>query len=116
MEDYDILEVLSSGILSELKIPSVVLSFGDYDIEANLQDIYDAGIEIDYATGLCSYPCEARYHDTGFIVLANGKSFPAKMTKSKENKVIGKKIGRNELCPCGSGKKYKKCCGNPLIQ
>ena len=23
-----------------------------------------------------------------------------------------KKIGRNELCPCGSGKKYKKCCFN----
>jgi len=21
-----------------------------------------------------------------------------------------KKIGRNEPCPCGSGKKYKKCC------
>ena len=20
------------------------------------------------------------------------------------------KIGRNDLCPCGSGKKYKKCC------
>ena len=24
---------------------------------------------------------------------------------------VGKKIGRNDLCPCGSGKKYKKCCG-----
>jgi hypothetical protein len=23
----------------------------------------------------------------------------------------GLKIGRNEPCPCGSGKKYKKCCG-----
>lgn len=23
------------------------------------------------------------------------------------------KIGRNEPCPCGSGKKYKKCCGAP---
>ena len=23
----------------------------------------------------------------------------------------GAKIGRNDLCPCGSGKKYKKCCG-----
>lgn len=23
----------------------------------------------------------------------------------------GPKIGRNEPCPCGSGKKYKKCCG-----
>ncbi len=22
------------------------------------------------------------------------------------------KVGRNDLCPCGSGKKYKKCCGN----
>ena len=26
-------------------------------------------------------------------------------------KVSGKKIGRNDSCPCGSGKKYKKCCG-----
>jgi preprotein translocase subunit SecA len=23
----------------------------------------------------------------------------------------GNKVGRNDLCPCGSGKKYKKCCG-----
>ncbi|MFW6113178.1 MAG: SEC-C metal-binding domain-containing protein, partial [Thermodesulfobacteriota bacterium] len=22
-----------------------------------------------------------------------------------------KKVGRNAPCPCGSGKKYKKCCG-----
>ena len=25
--------------------------------------------------------------------------------------VAEKKVGRNEPCPCGSGKKYKKCCG-----
>ncbi len=25
--------------------------------------------------------------------------------------VKGKKVGRNDPCPCGSGKKYKKCCG-----
>ena len=25
--------------------------------------------------------------------------------------IVGKKIGRNEPCPCGSGKKYKYCCG-----
>ena len=23
---------------------------------------------------------------------------------------IEKRVGRNDLCPCGSGKKYKKCC------
>ncbi len=26
-------------------------------------------------------------------------------------KAGGRKIGRNEPCPCGSGKKYKHCCG-----
>jgi preprotein translocase subunit SecA len=26
-------------------------------------------------------------------------------------KVAGKKVGRNDPCPCGSGKKYKHCCG-----
>jgi preprotein translocase subunit SecA len=24
---------------------------------------------------------------------------------------VGEKIGRNDPCPCGSGKKYKHCCG-----
>ena len=27
-------------------------------------------------------------------------------------RIITKKIGRNEPCPCGSGKKYKQCHGN----
>ncbi len=34
---------------------------------------------------------------------------PQKITNLK-TKVKGRKIGRNEKCPCGSGKKYKKCC------
>ena len=25
--------------------------------------------------------------------------------------VLGKQAGRNDPCPCGSGKKFKKCCG-----
>jgi len=29
-----------------------------------------------------------------------------------KTKIAEKKVGRNEPCPCGSGKKYKKCCGN----
>ena len=28
-----------------------------------------------------------------------------------EPKIAEKKIGRNDPCPCGSGNKYKKCCG-----
>ena len=35
--------------------------------------------------------------------------------KKKTTVVVRKaeKVGRNDLCPCGSGKKYKKCCGAP---
>ena len=29
-----------------------------------------------------------------------------------KTKIAEKKVGRNESCPCGSGKKYKKCCSN----
>jgi SWIM/SEC-C metal-binding protein len=28
-----------------------------------------------------------------------------------KTKIAEKKVGRNEPCPCGSGKKHKKCCG-----
>jgi preprotein translocase subunit SecA len=36
-----------------------------------------------------------------------GKDDPS----SKQVKRQEPKVGRNDLCPCGSGKKYKKCCG-----
>ena len=29
-----------------------------------------------------------------------------------KSRIAEKKAGRNEPCPCGSGKKYKRCCGN----
>ncbi|MBP6230539.1 MAG: preprotein translocase subunit SecA [Paludibacteraceae bacterium] len=35
-------------------------------------------------------------------------------TREKQHKEpirVDKKVGRNDLCPCGSGKKYKSCCG-----
>jgi hypothetical protein len=47
-----------------------------------------------------------------------GKKFKEhlqEISTAKKPKPItgGEKIGRNEKCPCGSGKKYKKCCGSP---
>ena len=32
-------------------------------------------------------------------------------TVEKKQAISDKKAGRNDPCPCGSGKKYKKCCG-----
>ena len=39
------------------------------------------------------------------------KEPPAQTRPQKVAAPVGKKIGRNNPCPCGSGKKYKHCCG-----
>ena len=38
-------------------------------------------------------------------------AFPPAGSKAEPSHRDGKKVGRNDPCPCGSGKKYKKCCG-----
>ena len=45
------------------------------------------------------------------IVLSNEEKSENVQEKTKENK-SEKKVGRNEKCPCGSGKKFKHCHGN----
>ena len=42
------------------------------------------------------------------LVFSGGDSAPRKKMPVRR---VEKKVGRNELCPCGSGKKYKRCCG-----
>jgi len=34
-------------------------------------------------------------------------------SKPKQPVIAAKKVGPNDPCPCGSGKKYKKCCNKP---
>ena len=41
----------------------------------------------------------------------NIKTKEIKEETKKTPRKVTKKIGRNEPCPCGSGKKYKQCCG-----
>ena len=41
-------------------------------------------------------------------VLNGGSLFPRKVETFRREMP---KVGRNDPCPCGSGKKYKKCCG-----
>ena len=41
-------------------------------------------------------------------VLEGGRLFPNKIETFRRDQP---KVGRNDPCPCGSGKKYKKCCG-----
>jgi uncharacterized protein YecA (UPF0149 family) len=36
---------------------------------------------------------------------------PARRLAWKTDAHAGPKVGRNDPCPCGSGRKFKKCCG-----
>jgi len=50
---------------------------------------------------------EIRQKQKQDYIMSRGEDMPEKKTIKNE----GDKIGRNDPCPCGSGKKYKKCCG-----
>ena len=45
------------------------------------------------------------------LVNDSSKNKEDKLNK-QPNRIIAKKIGRNDACPCGSGKKYKACHGS----
>ncbi len=45
------------------------------------------------------------------ILTAERRKELYKIEKSSKTVVKPPKVGRNDPCPCGSGKKYKKCCG-----
>jgi preprotein translocase subunit SecA len=50
---------------------------------------------------------EIRQKQKQDYILSRGEDTPANQTIRRESE----KVGRNDPCPCGSGKKYKKCCG-----
>lgn len=54
-----------------------------------------------------------KYIDDTIAELQGWAGFQPEPAQTTENHspVKVKKVGRNEPCPCGSGKKYKKCCG-----
>ena len=65
---------------------------------------------------------EAKLDDKDFASAAQGgdapvedgpKSVPTESREGRRTPVVNTevKIGRNDPCPCGSGKKYKNCCG-----
>jgi len=52
------------------------------------------------------------------VLVTNNMSLDQKEKDDEDKNTLGgrKKIGRNDPCPCGSGKKYKQCHGKIIIQ
>ncbi|MGN0222637.1 MAG: YecA family protein [Muribaculaceae bacterium] len=50
-------------------------------------------------------------NETKIIAAKKAQESPITIGPDSTPMIIGKKPGRNDPCPCGSGKKYKHCCG-----
>lgn len=49
--------------------------------------------------------------DDGSEATDGEENYSSRPQEKQQPVVAGSRTGRNDLCPCGSGKKYKKCCG-----
>ncbi len=80
------------------------------DTEAGGEDDDEGVVEFIASFTLQGKP--QTHHERSNFKKVDGKWFyvDGEMTKRKPIVREDKKVGRNEPCPCGSGKKYKKCC------
>ena len=76
----------------------------EYEKRRQIARITSAGFASTQKTGPVNVP----------VVMNSARPAPAQQQKVKQmpvRKTAAQKIGRNDPCPCGSGKKYKNCCG-----
>ncbi len=104
------------------------LSFKLFDGE-NMEKIFNgkkmAKLGTENEPAVVNVPTEERLKEVASIFKENGWKYTIELEPDKPEditdlerllntpkpKIAEKKIGRNEPCPCGSGNKYKKCCG-----
>ncbi len=55
---------------------------------------------------------QVAHHELSYFTREDGRwVFAGCQMNPKAPTVRSQKVGRNDPCPCGSGKKFKKCCG-----
>jgi hypothetical protein len=72
---------------------------GGEGVEERLRQLHEEWLQTPRDTLSGRTPSEA---------LSGGRLFPQKVETFRRE---APKVGRNDPCPCGSGRKYKKCCG-----
>ena len=93
------------------RYPNAINIFNEvYGTQRTLNEILEE-YKQDYLKNKIYSPTSVLYSSKAFSDLM-GFIPDEKELKAKEiQQSVGKTIGRNDPCPCGSGKKYKKCCG-----
>lgn len=103
MEYVGFLDGINSSLLAEIDLEELTA-----DSEINVEiDFEKLLFNMHAAKAHWLYELE-EWHD----IFDDEKMQAVRKDYMKSKTVVkGEKIGRNDPCPCGSGKKYKKCCG-----
>lgn len=97
------LDGINTSLKSELDLESLTEE-SKVDLDVDLSTLYYNMLE-NKAEWLYTLPM---WED---VLSESERNEIIKRQRKSRTVVKERKIGRNELCPCGSGKKYKKCCG-----
>lgn len=112
MEHLDAMDMLREGVGLRAygqKDPLVEYKFEAYDMfEAMIEGIQDDVVRYIYRVNVITQP---RVEDRLENASTNNPTPEGDAGTSSATIHKGEEVGRNELCPCGSGKKYKNCCG-----
>ena len=115
MEHLDAMDMLREGVGLRAygqKDPLVEYKFEAFDMfEAMIEAIEDDVVKYMYRVNVVTQPEAAQSHLEN--ATTNNPSLDSPEGESGRQPVVNREpeIGRNEPCPCGSGKKYKNCCG-----
>ena len=111
MDHLDAMDELQRGIYLRSygqQDPVVAFRMESYDYFDEMNALIREGTATMLLTFRLKSEEDIKREQTAKITGASGASDGS---DKKQPVKKGKKIGRNEPCPCGSGKKYKQCCG-----
>ncbi|MEG1726528.1 MAG: preprotein translocase subunit SecA [Acidaminococcaceae bacterium] len=111
MEHLDAMDMLREGVGLRAygqRDPLIEYKIEAYDMFEAMKDaIQDDVVRYMYRVNVVTQPKVADHLKYAKVNNPSGDS----EAESKKPIVKGEEIGRNDPCPCGSGKKYKNCCG-----
>lgn len=115
MEHLDAIDMLREGVGLRAygqKDPLVEYKFEAFDMfEAMIEAIEDDVVKYMYRVNVVTQPEAAQSHLEN--ARTNNPTLDSPEGEGGQQPIVneGPEIGRNDPCPCGSGKKYKNCCG-----
>lgn len=112
MEHLDAMDMLREGVGLRAygqRDPLVEYKFEAYDMFEAMKDaIQDDVVRYIYRVNIVSQPTVEDHLANASV---NNPNVDGDGGAKKDPVHVEQKVGRNDPCPCGSGKKYKNCCG-----